>query len=233
MYVCMHTQHAHIHLHRQLPPLQFLYGSAVQFWGKTWLLPPADGRGHLDVSSFTVTKSVSSWKPHPQMNTPTHLYFLICLPQTGNKGTTMDTQNRGSKMRHSHTLCMHTLKTLKTGNHSCPHSNPEGTTHTCKRQTHTTVPPACDLHLGKGIFHLGVTASGQACIPTHTDTCAHTLYLLSLPVFPPATLFHSVDIRGPPPHTHTRTNTSKVQTLLVNQQMQMCAYKALNDKEYL
>lgn len=77
-----------------------------------------------------------------------------------------------------------------------------GNSHTCKRQTYTTVPPACDLHLGKGIFHLSVTATGQACIPTHTDTRTHTLYLLSLSLSPPATPFHSVDIKGPPPQTH-------------------------------
>ena len=55
------------------------------------------------------------------------------------------------------------------------------------KHTHTRLPPACNLHLGKGIFHLGVTATGQACIPTHTDahTWTHsfapsTCYLFSL-----------------------------------------------------
>lgn len=132
------------------------------------------------------------------MHTPTHLYFLICLPQTGNKGTTMNTQNRGSKTRHSHT-CMHTLET---GNHSCPHSNPEGT-------THTTVPPACDLHLGKGIF----LSSRRDCLwaglhtHAHRHTGPHSPSSISSSLFPPATPFHSVDIRTTPTYTRAQTQS--------------------------
>lgn len=83
-------------------------------------------------------------------------------------------------------------ETLKIGSLSCPHSTPEEisptfakTTHTqtcarVRRYTRTTLPAACNLHLGKGIFHLSVTATGQTYIT------AYRLTLRSTP--PPATL---------------------------------------------
>lgn len=85
-------------------------------------------------------------------------------------------------------------ETLKIGSLSCPHSTPEEISPTFAKHTHThtqrhacmcadthgTLPAACNLHLGKGIFHLSVTAIGQ------TYTTAYRLTLRSTP--PPATL---------------------------------------------
>lgn len=99
---------------------------------------------------------------------------------------------RRSKMWHSHTG-MRTLTILKIGSHPCPHSNPEGT-------DTNTVPQACNLHLGEGIFHLAVTATGPACIPTHRETRTHTFYLIHCPHLLPCV--HSVNIKGPTPQTH-------------------------------
>lgn len=185
--MCLHTN-VHTQPHRQHPPLRFSYTSAVQLFVMVWLLPPLKTH-HLQMAGAGWMNPVLPWQSlsragnhiHRCTHTPPHLYFLICQSAVGNEGTTMDTQNRGSKAWRSHTLT-HTHRDTQNREWFLPSFNPRRDNHhTCAKHTYSTLPPACNLHLGKGIFHLDVTAAGQACIPTHTDTC--TLFLtLHLPL---------------------------------------------------
>lgn len=78
--------------------------------------------------------------------------------------------------------------------------------HVRNTHTHTPLPPTCNLDIGEVIFYLSVTATGQAWIPTHTDTHTHNVHSFSISstlyLLPPS----HYDISGPPvPYTHILT----------------------------
>lgn len=85
-----------------------------------------------------------------------------------------------------------------------------GLTNSHTYSTKTTLPPTCNLHLGRETFHLNVTATGQAGRLEHPHAHSCTLSP-SLSLSPPAALFRYVDVSAAMAHTLTQ-----VLTLLVD-----------------
>lgn len=85
--------------------------------------------------------------------------------------------------------------TLGIGSPYCSSSTPGGTSHRlgAKRACTQTFSLACNLHLGKGIFHVGLTATGQA---------AHARYLAVSTCSPLIRVAH-------PQHSYLSTNKSR------------------------
>ena len=177
-----------------------------------WKAPPADGRGHLDVSNITLTIFIPSWKPHPQMPTPPHLYFLICPSKAGNKGTTMGTRNRGSKTwcspTHTHTHT-HTRTHWHPPNRKSfsPSYHPRRDNSAQNTHTQDFLRHATSTWVKESFISVWLPPGRLAYPRTQTHIHEHTL---SLP--PPATSSHYVDTWTSPTsaqsHTLTHTNTS-------------------------
>lgn len=148
----------------------------------------------MDVSSFTSRVCISSTSTDAHTHTPVLSHLPVCGRQQGN-------HNRNPKQRIKDVIQPHTHRNTQNKEPSLPSFNPgRDNLHTCKTHTHThmhththahacthahtTLLLACNLHLGIGIFHLGMIATGQACIPRLTNSLTQSLSFSTCYSFP-------------------------------------------------